>query len=196
MPPTLTRKGEATRDRIIRGAAEAIRENGLVSTGLEQIRERTKTSQSQLFHYFPEGKSELLLAVADFEATQILADQRPLLDDLTSWEAWQRWSEKLVEQYEREGIHCGLSALTSQMGADDPRAREIVATMYTEWEAALVEGLRASQDAGEISREVEPEVAAAAIVASIQGGVQLMRSTGSTRFLRAGLMTAVGSLRA
>src|SRR5258708_3677311 len=50
---TLTAKGEATRRRIIEGAAAEIRDRGVAATTLDDIREHTQTSKSQLFHYFP-----------------------------------------------------------------------------------------------------------------------------------------------
>ena len=91
MSRTLTVKGVATRQRIIEGAAAEIREHGIVATTLDDVRVRTRTSKSQLFHYFPGGKDELLLAVARHEAERVLGDQRPQLGELTSWPAWAAW---------------------------------------------------------------------------------------------------------
>jgi AcrR family transcriptional regulator len=54
MPGTLTAKGLATRQRIIDGAAAEIREHGIAATTLDDVRARTGTSKSQLFHYFPD----------------------------------------------------------------------------------------------------------------------------------------------
>jgi AcrR family transcriptional regulator len=54
-----TPKGQATRARIVEGAAKGLRENGVAFTTLDDIRERTGTSKSQLFHYFPDGKDQL-----------------------------------------------------------------------------------------------------------------------------------------
>lgn len=79
---TLTRKGAASRQRIIEGAAAEIRDRGVALTTLDDIRARTHTSKSQLFHYFPGGKEQLLLAVAEHEAEQVLADQQPHLGAL------------------------------------------------------------------------------------------------------------------
>ncbi|MGB6513803.1 MAG: TetR family transcriptional regulator, partial [Mycobacterium sp.] len=47
----LTSKGAATRQRIIDGAAAEIRAHGGSATTLDDIRARTRTSKSQLFHY-------------------------------------------------------------------------------------------------------------------------------------------------
>ena len=75
----LTAKGRATRQRIIDGAAAEIREHGVAVATLDDILARTETSKSQLFHYFPDGKEQLLLAVATHEAQQVLDDQQPYL---------------------------------------------------------------------------------------------------------------------
>ncbi|MYS78611.1 TetR family transcriptional regulator, partial [Streptomyces sp. SID5926] len=67
----LTAKGRATRRRIVEGAAVELRERGVASTTLDDIMARTATSKSQLFHYFPAGKDELLVEVARFEADRV-----------------------------------------------------------------------------------------------------------------------------
>ena len=80
MPQGLTTKGAATRQRIIEGAAAEIRERGVEVTTLDDVLARTHTSKSQLFHYFPQGKDALLLAVARYEADRVLIDQQPQLE--------------------------------------------------------------------------------------------------------------------
>src|ERR1700760_3479999 len=85
-----TPKGAATRQRIIEAAAAEIREFGVTAT-LDDIRARARASKGQLFHYFPAGREELLLAVARHEADRVLADQQPELSDLGSWPAWLSW---------------------------------------------------------------------------------------------------------
>src|SRR6202044_3886871 len=102
MAVKLTPKGAATRDRIIQGASAEIRENGVTAT-LDDIRIRTGTSKSQLFHYFPDGKEQLLLAVAEHEADLVLSDQQPQLGKLDSWRAWGTWRDTVVDRYRKQG---------------------------------------------------------------------------------------------
>jgi hypothetical protein len=80
----LTAKGQATRQRIIECATAEIRDRGVAVATLDDIRARTQTSKSQLFHYFPDGKEQLLLAVAEYESKTVLDDQQPYVDALTS----------------------------------------------------------------------------------------------------------------
>jgi len=94
----LTVKGIATRQRIIDGAADEIREHGVAATTLDDVLVRTATSKGQLFHYFPGGREDLLLAVADYESDRVLQDQQPYLSRLDSWAAWQAWRDTVVRR--------------------------------------------------------------------------------------------------
>src|SRR3981189_1081797 len=110
MQGALTRKGQATRARIVEGAAEVLREKGVAFATLDDIRARTATSKSQLFHYFPEGKDQLLLAVAQYEADRGVDDQQPYLGCLDSWDAWYGWRDAVVARYEAQGDQCPLGS--------------------------------------------------------------------------------------
>ena len=89
----LTAKGRATRQRIIEGAAQYLLSDDPGEVTLDDIRAITGTSKSQIFHYFPAGKEELLLEVARYESRRVLDDQQPHLGSLTSWAAWSRWRD-------------------------------------------------------------------------------------------------------
>ncbi|HEX4087881.1 MAG TPA: TetR family transcriptional regulator [Trebonia sp.] len=195
MAAKLTPKGAATRDRIIQGASAEIRENGVTAT-LDDIRVRTGTSKSQLFHYFPEGREQLLLAVARYEADRVLADQQPQLGDLTSWPSWLGWRDAVVARYREQGQRCPLSALTTQLGRATPGARAVVTELMSQWQSELADGVRAMQAAGQIALDLDPARTAAAIVAGIQGGVVMLMSTGDTTPLEAALDLAIAYLQA
>ena len=171
MTQVLTAKGRATRARIVEGAAEVLRERGVAFTTLDDIRDRTGTSKSQLFHYFPDGKDELLLAVAQFEADRVLEDQQPYLGRLDSWEDWRRWRDVVVERYERQGDQCPLGALFLQVGRSRPGSRAIVAELMRQWQDQLADGMRALQARGLASPSLDVGQASAALLAGIQGGV-------------------------
>jgi hypothetical protein len=75
---------------------------------------RPVRAKSQLFHYFPGGKGQLLLAVDEEQARRVLDDQRPLLDRLTTWEAWEQWEELILREYPADVEHCPQASLTSR----------------------------------------------------------------------------------
>nr|WP_241755454.1 TetR/AcrR family transcriptional regulator [Actinomadura sp. RB99] len=191
----LTAKGRATRDRIVEGAAQVVRERGVAFATLEDIMARTRASKSQLFHYFPAGKDELLLAIAQYEADQVLDDQQPYLGRLDSWDAWRRWRDVVVERYEEQGDQCPLGSLFLQVGRATPGARAIVVELMDQWQASLAAGVRALQAAGHLPAGVDADRRAAALLAGIQGGVAILQSTGRSSHLRAALDQAIDDLR-
>ncbi|SCF07308.1 transcriptional regulator, TetR family [Micromonospora coriariae] len=195
MRRALTRKGEATRARIVAGAAAEIRERGVDETRLEDVMARTGTSKGQLFHYFPDGKDELLLAVAQHEADQVLIDQEPMLSNLTSWPAWLAWRNRLIERYLAQGVQCPLNGLLGQVGRRGPGAQAVVTGLMRRWQEAIVEGIRHMQSTGDIAPEVDADRAAAALLAGIQGGVLLLLATGKIDHLEATLDVTIDSLR-
>ncbi|WP_214105144.1 TetR/AcrR family transcriptional regulator [Acrocarpospora catenulata] len=192
----LTRKGAATRQRILEGAAAHIREHGVAATALDDVLARTATSKSQLFHYFPGGREELLLAVARLEADRVLEDQRPHLSDLTSWPAWQSWRDTVVDRYRRQGRLCPLNSVTAHLGNRTPGAQAVVTELMNRWQSELATGVRHMQNAGEIDPALDADRAAAALLACIQGGVLIQMSTGQTTHLEAALDMGIAYLRA
>ena len=191
----LTAKGKATRSRIVEGAAAVLREKGVVSATLDDITARTSTSKSQLFHYFPAGKDELLVAVAQFEADQVLEDQQPYLGRLDSWEAWGQWRDTVIKRYEAQGDQCPLGSLFLQIGRSTPGARAIVIELMRRWQESLATGIRALQAGGRLPAGLDVDMRAAALLAAIQGGVSILLSTGQSTHLRAALDQGIADLR-
>jgi AcrR family transcriptional regulator len=189
-----TAKGQATRQRIIDGAAAEIRVNGAVGTTLDDVLAHTGTSKSQLFHYFPSGKDQLLLAVAEQEAARVLSDQQPHLSRLTSWAAWQRWRDVVVERYRTQGQQCPLSTVMSEIGRT-PGARAVTSALIDQWRTEIESGVHAMQQQGKIAESVDPSRAAAALLAGIQGGVSVLLNTGDLSYLEAALDVGIANLR-
>ena len=190
-----TAKGRATRQRIIEGAAAEIRTRGVAQTTLEDIMARTQTSKSQLFHYFPDGKEQLLLAVAAFESQKVIDDQQPHLVALTSWAAWQRWRHALVDRYRRQGQNCPIAVLMSEIGRTTPGAQAVTAELMANWHGAIAAGIHAMQEQGKVAVSVDADRAAAALLAGIQGGVGIMLATGDLSYLEAALDDGISALR-
>jgi AcrR family transcriptional regulator len=191
----LTAKGRATRQRIIEGAATEIRTRGIAQTTLEDIMARTQTSKSQLFHYFPDGKDQLLLAVAAFESQMVLDDQQPHLGALTSWAAWQRWRDAVVDHYRRQGQNCPIAVLMSEIGRTTPGAQAVTVELMAKWRSAIAAGIRSLREQGKITTAYDADRAAAALLAGIQGGVGIMLATGDLSYLEAALDEGIAALR-
>ncbi|WP_434444769.1 TetR/AcrR family transcriptional regulator [Lentzea sp. E54] len=190
----LTAKGRATRQRIIEGAAAYLRGDDPAGVTLDDIRAITGTSKGQIFHYFPDGKEELFLAVARHEAERVLDDQQPHLGALTSWAAWERWRDSVVARYRAQGRHCPLGALMGQLGST-PGAHEVVSALLGQWQFHLRQGVSEMQRSGLVRGNLDPERVSAAFIAGVQGGVLVLMSTGSVVHLEAAMDTLIDHLR-
>lgn len=190
----LTPKGQATRQRIVEGAAEYLRSNDPGAVTLDDVRAVTRTSKGQLFHYFPDGKEQLLLAVAQHEADRVLTDQEPHLSALDSWESWSAWRDALLVRYRAQGRHCPLGALMDQVSST-PGAAEVVSELLGQWQWRVSTGVVTMQGNGMVSTDLDADRIAGAFVAGIQGGVQVLRATGSTDQLESMLDLLIDYLR-
>ncbi|AXX30855.1 TetR/AcrR family transcriptional regulator [Actinosynnema pretiosum subsp. pretiosum] len=183
----ITAKGAATRARIVEAAAEEVRERGASATTLDDVCRRSRTGKSQVFHYFPDGKEQLLLAVAELEAERVFEDQQPYLGDLTSRAAWLAWRDLVVARYRDQGTHCPLVVLIAEVGRFSPQSRAVTAGLLRRWQACVRDGVVATQAAGEADPGLDPDRMAAAVIAAVQGGVTVLLSTGSAEHLEAGM---------
>lgn len=183
----LTAKGQASRNRLIETAAARLRSGAAGAMRLEDVLADARMSKGQLFHYFPEGKEQLLLAVAEHEADRVLADQEPHLSALDSLDSWRAWRNTVVDRYRAQGVHCPLGALLGQV-RNTAGAAQVVTALLDQWQGRLRDGIIAMR------ADPEPDRAAAALVAGIQGGVQILLATGGTAHLEAVLDRFIDTL--
>jgi AcrR family transcriptional regulator len=195
-PAKLTPKGAATRARIVEAAADLVLARGVGGTSLDDIRAGTGTSKSQLFHYFPGGKSELVQALAGLQAGRVLDAQRPWLDTLDSWDAWQRWRDAVLAHYgAQQHWGCPIGALSGELAGRDPALAADVAAHMDRWLGHLRAGIERMRAAGTLEKDADPEELALAIFAALQGGLLLTQTMHSLEPLRAALDGALAGLR-
>lgn len=195
--PKLTDKGAATRARIVRAAADLVLERGSEGTSLDDIRAATTTSKSQLFHYFPKGKSELVSAIVAFQGQRVLDAQRPYLDHLDSWTSWEGWRDALLAHYSSQAhLGCPIGALAAELIRSEPdRAAEVVARME-QWREYLEAGIARMTGTGLLRPDTDPRHLSLAIFAALQGGLALAASLQSIEPLLAALDGALALLGA
>jgi AcrR family transcriptional regulator len=192
----LTAKGAATRDRIVRAAADLILDRGVGGMTLDDIRAGTATSKSQLFHYFPGGKSDLVAAIAAFQSERVLEAQRPWVEQLDTLESWQGWRDALVAFYhDLTHKYCSISALVNEVAPSDPELAAYVGRYAEDWHARLVAGVRRMREAERVRDDADPERLGTAIFAALQGGLLIMQARDSIEPLAAALDGALDMLR-
>ncbi|MFS4507268.1 TetR/AcrR family transcriptional regulator [Clavibacter sp. Sh2141] len=191
----ITERGRRTRQRIIEATGEQILASGIGGTTLDDVRAATLTSKSQLFHYFPGGKLELVREVAAWEGQQLLEAQEPHIHDLGSWESWEAWRSALVDYYIGRGRWaCPIGSLATQAAATDPELERSIAEGMRAWRAFLARGVERMREAGFVDASADPQRTATVILAAIQGGLVLSQPERSAWPLEAALDTALAPL--
>jgi AcrR family transcriptional regulator len=187
----LTKKGQKTRARIVESAADLVLARGVGGTSLDDICAGTQTSRSQLFHYFPSGKGELVGALADLQAERVLDAQRPWLEALDSFEAWERWRDAVLAHYGAQPHWgCPIGALSAEyVGREAARAH------MERWRSHLRDGIERMRAAAILRDDADPEALSLAVFAALHGGLLLTQTMESLEPLRAALDGALAALR-
>lgn len=192
----LTAKGAATRDRIVRAATDLILERGVGGMTLDEIRAGTATSKSQLFHYFPDGKRDLVAAIAEFQSGRVLEAQRPWIDALDTWESWQGWRDAVVAHYRHlTHLHCSITALVNELTPADPQLAATVGAHADRWHDHLAAGVQKMRAKRLIDPAADPGRLAMMVFTALQGGLLVMQAKNSVEPLEAALDGALLALR-
>ena len=137
--PRLTRKGAATRARIVDAAAELIFQQGVAGTTIEEVRHGAHVSSSQLYHYF-EDKPALLRAVIERQADVIdrhAGAVRPQQPRRPAGVARFRCRSR---PHPGGRVGCPIGSLGAALAETEPEARAVVAASFKRWEASIMAG--------------------------------------------------------
>jgi TetR/AcrR family transcriptional regulator, transcriptional repressor for nem operon len=169
-----TKRGQATRDRVVTAAMALVRQRGVAATSLDAVEAAAGVGRSQLYHYF-DDRDDLLRAVAAKTADTILGRTGTLLAELGSLDGIDRWFAAAVAvNTEHDGVGgCPLGSLVSQLAEHDEQTRAIFVDAFARWEAPLIAGLAQMQQRGELRADASPACLADIIMAAMQGGLLL-----------------------
>ncbi|MGH3379282.1 MAG: TetR/AcrR family transcriptional regulator [Actinoallomurus sp.] len=190
--PPLTTKGQATRERIVRTAAELMFRHGVAGTSTPAIRDAAGVSSSQIYHYFAD-KEALTRAVIAYQTRAIVDTQAELLGRLDGPTALRAWRDVVVQAV--RDLHCvggcPLGSLSSELADHDPGARAALADSFSRWSGAICDGLRHMIDHGALRADADPDKLALAMLAALQGGLLLAQAQRDSAALEAALDTVI-----
>jgi AcrR family transcriptional regulator len=195
-PEPKTAKGRATRDRIVDAACDLVFERGVASLNLDDLRQLTDTSKSQLYHYF-QDKDDLVHAVVVRQGERVLAVHRPALEAIDGWARLKRWRDlnvRLVRAVECHG-GCPVGSLANELAELDELSRLRLVEIFDEWQGLIVDALRRMVAENELRKGTDVSQLATATMASLQGGLLLTKTTRSVRPLEVALDSAIAYIR-
>jgi AcrR family transcriptional regulator len=192
-----TRKGLATRTRIVDATARLMFEHGVDSTTMDSVRDAADVSGSQMSHYF-DGKPDLTReVVAERRRDVVEFHTQPAFGALDSMEALQSWMDACVDDaktvYRRGG--CVYGSLAGELIDGDAHIRNELAAGYDEWIELFRSGLTAMKQRGELRADADPRHLAVSLVVAHQGGAMLTFVTGDPELLRINISGALEYVR-
>ena len=192
-----TRQGRATRERIVRAAAELIAEQGAAATSLDDVRAATAASKSQLYHYFG-GKHGLVEAVVDYQCATVLGLHVRALAAVCDWEGLEGWADGMVAMVERHDGRggCPIGTLAAALADTDDGLRASLDDAFRAWGDSIRCALRRLRDNGLIARDADLDRMSTVTLAAIQGGLLLTKTSRDADRLRTALDGAIAALRA
>lgn len=171
----MTAKGRATRDRIVKVAAELILRDGLSALNMDALRKAASVSGSQLAHYFTDKRALIRAVVARQISVVLDFHRQPRLGALDTFDDFERWIDLNIRYLRRIGYSGTPTyhALAGQLGKSDGATRETLAAGYWEWIELLENAIRRMRDRGVLVTAADPRKLASVIVSAHQGGATL-----------------------
>jgi TetR/AcrR family transcriptional repressor of lmrAB and yxaGH operons len=175
-------KGQDTRQRVVRTAAELFQRQGYHATGVNQILSTGQAPKGSLYFHFPGGKEQVAVEAVAASGAAMRDHLRAALDTAGPEEGLTRLVDLLATQltgsdYERG---CPVSGIAIDTAGTSDAIRGACADAYGTWlemtEAALIGwGVPADQTEG----------LAITVFSAVEGALLLARVRRDTRPLRA-----------
>ncbi len=195
--PRFTRKGHATRARIVDVAARLMFERGIAGTSIDEVRNTASVSGSQISHYFHD-KRDLTRKVISARRDDVREfHSQPRLGALDSLDALQAWADANIADinavYRQGG--CVYGSLAGELVEADAEIHGDLAAGYDQWLDLFRDGIAEMRRCGDLRSDADPRHLAVSLVAAHQGGALLTYITNDPEPLRAAVNAAVDYVR-
>lgn len=192
-----TRKGLATRARIIDLTAKLMFHHGVAGTSIEDVRSSAAVSGSQMSHYFHDRR-DLIREVIAARRNDVIAFHTQLrpgtYDSVDALHAWAEACMADVDSVYRQG-GCVYGSLAGELVEADDEIHNDLAAGYDQWLDLFRAGLTAMRRRGDLRPDADPRHLAVSLVAAHQGGAMITYATGDPEPLRVALDAAVDYVR-
>jgi TetR/AcrR family transcriptional regulator, transcriptional repressor for nem operon len=169
------RKGERTRERIIRQAAPLFNQRGYEGSSMQEIMAATELEKGGIYRHFS-SKQELAAQAFDYAWAEAIKARRHGLESIeNSVDKLKQFIRNFVER--RASVPGGCPLLNTATDSDDgnlvlrTRARKALLGWQTFLGTIIAEGIRK----GEIRSDVAKTKLANAIIASLEGAIMISR---------------------
>ena len=171
-----------TKSLIIEIATNLFQKKGYLGVGLNEILKECNISKGSLYHHFPNGKEQLLIACLHSLNTIITSDMKEIFQQHpTTQLATQTMIEKLAYQFDQDGMITGytFSSIVSEMGSLSEPVRNTCALSFTKIQDIYSNKLVEDGFSTETAQSL-----ALMMTATIEGGIMLCLTKNTSEPLR------------
>ena len=191
-----TRRGRASRERIVERAAGLFAERGIAATSVDEVLAAAGAGKGQFYHYF-RGRDELAAAVVGHRCAQVVTGLTGALGGVSSLAGLEQALAGFVAGFEQAGLPgCPIGTLATEVAGRNEAARMEAAAGFDAWERLLAGALERMRQRGELRPEAAPAVLATGLLASIEGGMVLSQARQDMTSLRVAVEAGLAQVRA
>jgi AcrR family transcriptional regulator len=192
----ITRRGRASRERIVERAAELFAERGIAATTVDEVLAAAGVGKGQFYHYF-RGRDELAAAAVGFRCAQVVAGLTEALGAVSSLAGLEEALEGFIAGFEQAGLPgCPIGTLATEVAGRNEDARLQAAAGFDAWERLLADALERMRQRGELRADAPAAVLATGLLASIEGGMVLSQARMDMASLRVAVEAGLARVRA
>jgi TetR/AcrR family transcriptional regulator, transcriptional repressor for nem operon len=192
----ITRRGRASRERIVERAAELFAERGIAATTVDEVLAAAGAGKGQFYHYFRD-RDELAAAAVGHRCAQVVAGLTQALGNVSSLAGLEQALEGFIAGFEQAGLPgCPIGTLATEVAGRNEDARLQAAAGFDAWERLLADALERMRQRGELRADASPAVLATGLLASIEGGMVLSQARKDMASLRVAVEAGLARVRA
>jgi TetR/AcrR family transcriptional repressor of nem operon len=191
----MTRRGRASRERIVERAADLFAERGIAATSVDEVLAAAGAGKGQFYHYF-RGRDELAAAAVGYRCAQVVAGLTQALGAVSSLAGLEQELAGFVAAFEQTGMPgCPIGTLATEVAGRNEEARLQAAAGFDAWEQLLADALERMRQRGELRADAPPAVLATGLLASIEGGMVLSQARKDMTSLRVAVEAGLAHVR-
>lgn len=190
-------KGQKTRQRILKAAADLLQSKGFHATSIDDILSASKTGKSQFYHYFKSKESIVFELIDRFELGDPVSDHscpsEPTFtpsrfseiqfDQLNDFFLWLDSFPKDFESGRyRHG--CPLGNLASEMATQNEQIRSVLMQTFSHWTKTLESELKKLKHRNLLPPHVDCAQMASITLSCLQGGMLLAKTLKNSQPLK------------
>src|SRR5690348_6237085 len=162
-------RGEETRLRILRTAADLFHKQGARATSPDEIIEASRTGKGQFYHYF-KSKAGLVHEVLQEYLDAIQAGRAPLSYEIATWKDLERWFLAQIELQKSFQMTrgCPFGTIGNEVTENDELIRQDLSLIFELVKNKLAAFFVKEKAKGRLTRKAKPQELADFCIATIQ----------------------------